>query len=373
MMAGSGVARVARPGIVIEQRVAAQQGKNYGTPAGSIMCTGAYMLKSWTPGIGLVAVRNPHYWNPSVHPLAGQITLKGVPDIATLTAGLQTGAIQGAYLNSQVSTLTQLKHSGRVSVHLGPGWTTDAFIVTSFKGVLGDLRVRRALSLALDRRAIIDSVYQSAAVVPRWLSNPGTFGYGKPVFSRAYASSPVLTQNLAAARTLVKKAGATGKTLTIGSTSQLAVYAGDTGAWQAAAQAIGLKVALRSVSAQNYINFFTPQANAGIDGFPIVSFGDDGDPAALLSQVVLPGGLQNLNGFNDPAITAALEQARSTASPDQRAALVARAEKLTMQQLPWIPDVEPDTVLVLGKGLTGAVTSSAYLYSPWADQLGGTG
>jgi len=28
---------------------------------------------------------------------------------------------------------------------------------------------------------------------------------------------------------------------------------------------------------------------------------------------------------------------------------------------------------VLGKGLTGAVSSSAYLYSPWANSLGGTG
>jgi len=44
-----------------------------------------------------------------------------------------------------------------------------------------------------------------------------------------------------------------------------------------------------------------------------------------------------------------------------------------MQQLPFIPDVEPDTVLVLGKGLTGALSSTAYLFSPWADQLGGTG
>ena len=45
----------------------------------------------------------------------------------------------------------------------------------------------------------------------------------------------------------------------------------------------------------------------------------------------------------------------------------------TIQQLPWIPDVQPDTVLlVLGKSLSGAV-SSAYLFSPWANQLGGTG
>ena len=52
------------PGIVIEKNFAEKEAKNYGTPAGSIMCTGAYMLKSWTPGVGLIAVRNPHYWKP---------------------------------------------------------------------------------------------------------------------------------------------------------------------------------------------------------------------------------------------------------------------------------------------------------------------
>jgi len=361
-------------GVVIEKSFAEKQGKNYGTPAGGIMCTGAYMLKSWTPGVGVVAVRNPHYWNPSVHPLVGQITIKGVSSIAALTAGLETGAIQGDYPASQVSTLEQLEHSSAVRVYLGPGWTTDAFIVASLKGVLGSLDVRRALSLALNRQGIIDSVYQGAAQLPRWLSNAGTFGYGQSVFDQAYDSSPVLTQNIVQARKLVRQAGDTGKTLTIGTTSQLPVYAGDAGAYQAAAQAIGLKVVLRSVSAQDFIDFFTdPKFRAGVDGFPGLVFGDSADPASLLSQVVMPGGLQNFDGFSDPAITAALEQARSTANPDQRAALVSKAEKLSAQQLPWIPDVEPDTALVLSKGLTGPVASSAYLFAPWANQLGGAG
>ena len=361
------------PGIIIEKSFAEKQGKNYGTPAGSIMCTGAYMLKSWTPGVGVVVVRNPHYWNPSVHPLVGQITIKGVPSVASLTAGLLTGAIQGDY-GVGVPTLDQLKHSGTVRVYLGPGWSSDVFVVTSLKGVLGDVRVRRALSLALNRQGIINSVYQGTAQLPRWLSNPGTFGYGTSVFAGAYDSSPVLTQNIAEARKLVKQAGATGKTITIGTTSQLAVYAGDTAAYQAAAQAIGLKVALRSVPAQDYIDFLvSPKARAGLDGLPVVNYGDDADPANMLAQAVLPGGLLNYDNFSDPAITAALEQARSTANPDQRAALVAQAEKLAAQQLPWIPDVQPDTVLLLGKGLTGAISSSAYLYSPWANSLGRAG
>jgi peptide/nickel transport system substrate-binding protein len=361
------------PGIIIEKSFAEKEGKNYGTPAGSIMCTGAYMLKSWTPGVGVVAVRNPHYWNPSVRPLVGQITLKGVPDITSLTAGLLSGAIQGVY-GVGLPTLDQLKNSGAVRVFQGPGWSTDMLEITSFKGVLGNLNVRRALSMALNRQGIIDSVYQDAAQLPRWISNPGTFGYGTSVFDGAYASSPVLTQDIAAARKLVQQAGDTGKTITFGTTSQVAVYAGDAAAYEAAAQAIGLKPALKSVSAQDYFNFFvSPQARAGIDGFVVVDYGDYADPAALIAAFDLPGGPVNFTNFDDPQIVAALEQARGTADPDRRAALVARAEQLTMQQLPFIPDVEPDTVLVLGKGLTGAISSTAYLFSPWADQLGGTG
>jgi len=63
----------------------------------------------------------------------------------------------------------------------------------------------------------------------------------------------------------------------------------------------------------------------------------------------------------------------AAANPNQRAALVVRAEELALQQLPWIPDVQPDMVLVLGKSLSGSVSSSTYLFSLWADQLGGTG
>ena len=360
------------PGIIIEKSFAEKQGKDYGFPAGSIMCTGAYMLKSWTPGVGVVAVANPHYWNPSVRPLVGQITLKGVHDVTSLTSGLLTGDIQGTF-GVGLPTLNKLKGSSAVRVNLGPGWSSDVLEIASLKGVLGNLNVRRALSMALNRRGIIDSVYQGAAQLPRWMSNPGTFGYGQSVFARAYASSPVLTQNIAAARKLVQQAGYTGKTITFGTTSQLAVIAGVTAAYQAAAQAIGLKAALKSVSAQNYINFFVdPQFRAGVDGFPAVDYGDYADPAALLAAFV-PGGSGNWDNFNSPPITAALEQARRTANPDQRAALVAKAEKLAIRQLPWIPDVQPDTVLVLGKGLSGAVSSSAYLFSPWANQLGGTG
>ncbi|MHB1431850.1 MAG: ABC transporter substrate-binding protein [Streptosporangiaceae bacterium] len=359
-------------GVIIEKAYAQKEGKNYGTPAGGIMCTGAYEFKSWNPGVGVVAVANPHYWGGKT-PLVKQIILKGVPDATTFTSGMLTGAIQGSFVQS-LATLTQLEAAkSKVSVFQGPSENTDAFIVSNTKGVLGNVKVRQALSLALNRQAIINNVYRGAALMPRWFSNPGTFGYGRSVFTKAYDATPVMKQNLAEARKLVKEAGAVGKTITIGTSSQIANIAAVTGAYQQAAQAIGLKTVLDSVSAQNFINFFTdPKARQGVDGFLTVNYGDYADPAALLATLVLPGGSQNYDNFNDPQITSLMEQARSTANPDQRAALMVKVERLVAQQMPWIPNVEPTSVLVLQKGLTGANVSFSYMFAPWANNLGGS-
>ena len=361
------------PGIIMEKSFATKQGKNYGTPGGGIMCTGPYELKSWTAGAGVTAVVNPHYWNTSVKPLVKQIVIKGVPSAASFTSGMLTGAIQGSYYFG-LPNLKQLESSSSVKVYQGPGEMTDAFIVSATSGPLANVKVRQALSLALDRQAIISNVYDGAALMPRWLANPGTFGYGKSAFDAAYDSSPVLSQNLTAAKKLVKQAGATGQTITIGTSSEIASISAETGAYQQAAEAIGLKVVLKSVSAADFINFFTSaQARQGIDGFLTVNYGDYADPAALLATVALPGGDQNYDKFSNPQMTTLLNQARSTANPDQRAQLVAKAEELAGKLLPWIPNVQPTNVLMLSSNITGATASFSYMFAPWADDLGGKG
>jgi peptide/nickel transport system substrate-binding protein len=361
------------PGIIIQKSYAQKQGKNYGTPSGGIMCTGPYEFKSWSAGAGVTAVANPRYWDSAVRPLVKQIVIKGVPAASSFTSGMLTGAIQGSYYFG-LSNLKQLESSSAVKVYQGPGQSTDAFIISTRTGPLANVRVRQALSMALDRQAIISNVYDGAALMPRWLANPGTFGYGTSAFDAAYDKSPVLNQDLGQARKLAKAAGVDGQTITIGTSSELASISAETGAYQQAAEAIGLKVVLKSVSAADYINFFTSAAaRKGVDGFITVNYGDYADPAALLSTVALPGGDQNYDNFNNPALTALLEQARSTANPDQRAALVAKAEEMAATLLPWIPNVQPTNVLMLSSNLTGATASFSYMFAPWADNLGGKG
>jgi peptide/nickel transport system substrate-binding protein len=66
-----------------------------------------------------------------------------------------------------------------------------------------------------------------------------------------------------------------------------------------------------------------------------------------------------------------MNQARRTGDDTQRATLVADAQKLIMQDLPWIPDALPSSSLVTSSDLTGAVASFAYMFAPWANDLGG--
>jgi peptide/nickel transport system substrate-binding protein len=377
------------PGMIIEKKFAQAQGTKYGTVAGKVMGSGPFKLQSWQTGVAVVVVRNDSYWDPAVKPLVREMDIKGVPQDAPLTSGLLTGGINGSYTQS-ITTLDQLRASKAVTVTYGPGGYTDAFIVSDLKGPLGDVRVRQALSLALDRKGLVNAIYKGSAVLPKWISNNGTFGYGKGVFDAAYNAAPDMTQDLARAKQLIIDAGATGKSIRIGMSQDLLGISIESTALKAAAEAIGMKATLKSVSADNFINFFIdPKARTGVDGFFTLNYGDYAGPEALLATFLLPEGTQNFAGYgiakpvwegqgtdpqaaNDAKAGQMMDDARSTADPNARAQKVADVEKLIATDLPWIPVLQPYVVLVTSSNLSGTYSSFMYMYAPWADKLGGT-
>lgn len=192
------------------------------------------------------------------------------------------------------------------------------------------------------------------------------------MFQHDWDRLPVPRIDIAKAKALVKAAGAEGKTLTIGTTQEVENLATAANIVRQAAEQIGLRVQIRSVSGANFINFFTdPKARVGIDAFPTVNYPDYGDPAGLYNTFVIPGGTQNYDKYSNPQITKLLETARSTANPDLRASLVAKAGDVIAQQLPWIAMAAPDSLLITSRQLTGAPTSFDYMGGPWANLMGG--
>jgi peptide/nickel transport system substrate-binding protein len=362
------------PGVVVEKAFGESKGRKLGTPQGGLMCSGPYKVGSWKAGSTLNVVRNDGYWDASHKAKVAEIDFRGVPDDASMTSGFLTGGIDGSYPQG-LSTIDQLKAAkDKVTVSQGPSFASDAIVISNLKGALGDVRVRQALSLAIDRKAYIQNVYHGDAQLPRTLANPGTWGYGRDVFQADWDARPEPAQSVAKAKALVQQAGAAGKTITLGMTTEVQQLNTAANAIRSAGEAIGLTVKFKAVSAQNFINFFTdPKARVGIDGFPTVNYPDYADPAAFYNTIVMPDGSQNYDGYDDPQTTKAMNAARSTADPAQRAKLVAQAGDRIMQQLPWIPMAAINTVLITSSKLTGAPASFAYMGGPWANLLGSTG
>jgi len=362
------------PGVVVEKAFGESKGRKLGTPQGGLMCSGPYKVGSWKAGSTLNVVRNDGYWDASHKAKVAEIDFRGVPDDASMTSGFLTGGIDGSYPQG-LSTIDQLKAAkDKVTVSQGPSFASDAIVISNLEGALGDVRVRQALSLAIDRKAYIQNVYHGDAQLPRTLANPGTWGYGRDVFQADWDARPEPAQDLAKAKALMQQAGAAGKTITLGMTSEVQQLNTAANAIRSAGEAIGLTVKFKAVSAQNFINFFTdPKARVGIDGFPTVNYPDYADPAAFYNTVVMPDGSQNYDAYDDPQTTKAMNAARSTADPAQRAKLVAQAGDRIMQQLPWIPMAAINTVLITSSKLTGAPASFAYMGGPWANLLGSTG
>jgi peptide/nickel transport system substrate-binding protein len=361
------------PGIVLEKAYVEAEGKAFGTPSGGTMCTGPFKLKSWRPGSDLTAVRNDAYWDTSLRPMAESLVFKGAPDESSLTSGLLTNEITGFY-PWPLTTLGQLKSSTAVTVHAGPSFASDAFLITSLTGALKDVRVRQALSMAIDRKAYINALYGGYGVLPRTLANPGTWGYERDVFQKDWNSLPEPTQDVAKSKQLVQQAGATGKTIVIGTSSEINALQIEAEAIREAALSIGLKAKFKSASAANFINFFIDaRARKGVDGLVSGSYADYADPAALYKLFAVKGGSYNYDDFEDPRITAALARARTTPDQRKRAELTARAGDLIMQTLPWIPLADPDTIVIMDKKVTGAPSSFQYMGGPWAATIGASG
>ncbi|MFM2079129.1 MAG: hypothetical protein RJA49_3019, partial [Actinomycetota bacterium] len=239
-------------GAVVQQKTVEAQGAKFGTAAGTVMCTGPYELKSWKVGEGVTFTRNDSYWDKSLPMKLKSITIKGVSDEAVLTSGLLTGEIDGAYASP--ATLDQLRSSDAVNVYEGPSYGIAAFIVSNFAGGLKDKKVRQALSMALDRQGLVTALYKGAGYPARAVAVPGTWGYAKDVFTKAWNDLPDVAQpDVEAAKALVAEAGAAGQTVKIGMSSEINSLNVEAGEIKRALESIGMKGEFVSVSAANYI------------------------------------------------------------------------------------------------------------------------
>jgi len=134
----------------------------YANPIG----TGPFKWDHWTHGKEIKLVKNPDYWQKG-KPYLDSVTWTTVPTDATRELQLKGGQAQIDEF-PPFSTIDTLKQTPGITMNLFPSTRTDYLPVNFKVKPFDDVHVRRAISYAIDRQAMIDSVL---------------FGYAEPANS----------------------------------------------------------------------------------------------------------------------------------------------------------------------------------------------
>lgn len=357
-------------GVVASKSGVKKAGQDYGT-SGSLDCTGPFKLGTWNKGQSIELQRFDGYWGAKAK--SAKVVFSFLTDPSARTNALLNGEADGGYL-IPTESYDRLSKSGVGTLYFGEGLSTVNVNVTSMKGALGDVRVRRALSMALDRRGFVKAGLGGAGTATNSLTTKAVWATAPEEVRRAaFDGLPSPEQNIEQAKTLIKEAGATGKTVTIATSAIGQDVSLLATAVQAAGSRIGLDVRLKTIAPNAFTALFTdPQAREGLDMFPETYYDSITDPMDLLSNFQT-GAFQNYAGYSDPAYDDLAAKARAEYDPARRMAAAAQLQKKAADEVLWIPVAEWPTAVFLNKRITGAPTTISYLYHPWAADVGAAG
>ncbi|MFD6053254.1 ABC transporter substrate-binding protein [Agromyces sp. NPDC060279] len=354
-------------GAIVSKQAAESAGEAFGTPSGGLQCTGPFSLESWSSGKNLRLAANPGYWDAALAPKAAELEFSFIADESTAVNALRSGDVDGQFFYLPPAGLTQLEQSDDVTTTYGKSLVFWTMTTTDFDGALGDERIRRALSLAIDREALTKVVFQGAGIPATSLAGPDYWGYEREAFEEAageFSAEP----DLAAAKALVAEAG-TVAPIVLAVQGSSAVHEQTANVIQAAGQAIGLDIQTKVIPVEQFGNlYFDPAAREGIDGFFTTNYGSFAD-ALDVYQFFASTDSHNYTGWDQA--DEPLFAARAETDDAARAELVIEAQRIITEQLPWIPLAYEPVTLVQNDRISGATASFAYLYAPWAATIGG--
>ncbi|MEV7726461.1 ABC transporter substrate-binding protein [Streptomyces sp. NPDC087917] len=354
-------------GVVASKAAVEAAGKDYGT-TGGLGCTGPFQLGTWNKGQSIELDRFDGYWGTKAK--AKKAVFRVLTDPSARTNALLSGEVDGGYL-IPTESYARLSGSGAGTLYFGEGLSTVNLNVTNMQGPLGDLRVRQALSLALDRSGFVKAGLGGAGTTTNSLTTRAAWA-AAPEGTRksAFEGLPPTGQDIEKAKALVKEAGAGGKTLTVATSSIGQDVSLLATAVQAAGTRIGLDIRLKTIAPNAFTALFTdPQAREGIDMFPLTYYDSITDPLDLLTNFKT-GAYMNFAGYSDPEYDRLVEQAGGVYPAEQRMEIAAKLQRKASEQLLWIPVAEWPTALFMNKRITGAPTTISYMYYPWAADVG---
>ena len=153
-----------------------EKGGEKWTQPGSFVGNGAYTLKEWTVNSKIVLDRNKNYWNDAATQI-NQVEILPIQEETTDVNRFKAGEIDVTANALPTDMFAQLKTDLGAQVHVDPYLCTYYYEFNTKKAPFNDPKVRRALSLALDRDVITEKVMQQGQTPAYAFTPPATNDY----------------------------------------------------------------------------------------------------------------------------------------------------------------------------------------------------
>jgi peptide/nickel transport system substrate-binding protein len=311
--------------------------------------TGAYKFNEWIPGDKLVIEKNPNYWGKKAQ--FDRVIFKPIKSGPTRVAALLAGDVD-MIDNVPTADIPRLKQSPDVVLsqgvsnrviylHLDQFRDDSPFITgTGGKNPLKDQRVRKAISMAINRPAIVDRVMEGVAI-PAGQLLPETF----------FGVSPRLkpeTYNKEAAKKLLADAGfPDGFGLTLHGPNDR--YINDAKICQAIGQMLARVGIDTKVETMPKSVYFRKASRGGPNKSPAFSFilvgwgsgtGEASSPLKSLLHTYDKSkgfGASNRGRYSNAEVDKLIEQALATVDDGKREKILQQATEIAIGELGIIP------------------------------------
>ena len=326
--------------------------------------TGPYKFSEFVKGDRYILVRNDDYWGGK--PKWGKVTIRPIKTGPARVAALLAGDVD---VIEEVPTtdIQRLQKEGKVEIAQGISnrviyfhmdhWRDETPFITAndgstIKNPLKDVRVRKALSKAINRTAIVDRLMEKAALPASQFLAEGFFGISPNLKVEPFDPD--------GAKKLLAEAGfPKGFKLTLHSPNGR--YINDARMAEAVAQMftrIGVETKVETMPPA----VFFSRASAGAGGNPEFSFilvgwgSGTGEVSSPLKSLVATFnkakgmGTANRGRYSNPELDKVIDQALATVDDEKRGALLAKASEIAIND--------------------GAVIVSHYQLNTWATRKG---
>ncbi len=303
--------------------------------------TGPFMFKSFQPDSVVRYVRHPAYFRPEVARV-DQLVFAITVDRNVRTQRLLRDECDIAVL-SNPADLPELAKNPAITLISQPGLNIGFLAFNLKKPPLDRLEVRQALDMAIDKAALIKTIFGSSGEVARSTVPAASWAFD--------ASLKAVPYNPEQARALLKRAGVDKLQLTLWAMPVQRVYNPNAQLMAQMIQADWAKVGVSARIVSYEWGEYLKRLDAGEHDTALLGWSGDPEPADTAGQLAC--GASSASFWCDPTYDAAINQARQTLDQPQRQQLYAKAQRIAMAQLPWSPLAHGRLTVAVRKNVAG--------------------